>query len=966
MTRRLSTRHQQNAKKLPDASKAKSTTPYEDRSSDIGFDTSTGLIALVGVKAFYTQEQRVKSFILSNARKRQSNSKKSKAQKWSWPPDHPAPELMARAGFYFKPAAGEEDNVACFICQKNMSEWDQDDDPAEQHLRHNSSCGWALTMCRDLVLNGEIICDPLGDEMCKARRMTFDDWWPHEGKDGWKPNVQNETGELNQKNEETPSDVKGGREKASKSRNSKSKKPVATTQRKKQNSRSQSHTSSGEPSNVVSEIGEINDDIRPKKSTRGKKRQSSLMEDGDKISLFSKDGTSRNGVEVQQANSNEHGNQYPHSTKRRITRASMAKAQSRSGFAGKSDSVISKDESSLPGLRTLTTESQLGDNDKRPTILSSSTTIQLSKQNISELPTGSAVFEDNEIDRILEKELAGESASLNTSDTTDGYHSSENATDKFEALDAPVVQEPEPVIQIPSAEPAEPFEALLEEKLSPSKKKFTRTHLLSETLDNGEQLPRSKLAHDNSSCTGLQEIKTSVGITDFLDLKTPGCSEAVKPENKTVVYQAEVDPVSRDTSQKRFESLDTETCDDALTVKTVNGSSPTDKHGSQRGLPAQLAIVPPPPISTCKDKDMKRKSDVVGDSEPDGRVGKKRKMAKSAKLQGILPESKLDPHSATASITDQSVADTVALSNKSPKEPNVSESLNPSPAKVKLPVASTKVKAKDQTSCDSQRVWGDIVYREKPISLIESAIAEGPTRETINLMTSQIFLQDSNVDIVTNEAHCSQKNASPTKSSSGKPLSPRLDASPSISAPPDDSASQDSILNTQFSASASQMTIGTSFQGSNKGVSFLSTADDQSLTQHDTLSDDIQETSVSASPKNSRTPLSIVAKAQNSALALLTPKDRTLGLSFAPVQSSKPWRSSDLEIYMDDMKENMAMDPSPQGLSSSERNLTVAGWVIEMSKRAEKSLLLKSEMLVRFFEDEAERAVAAIEAIETE
>lgn len=97
---------------------------------------------------------------------------------------------MARAGFYFKPTQGEEDNAACFLCQKNMSFWEPEDDPAEQHGRHGTTCGWALTMCRDLVVDGKIVAEPLGEEMCRARRMTFDQWWPHEDKKGWKPTVE--------------------------------------------------------------------------------------------------------------------------------------------------------------------------------------------------------------------------------------------------------------------------------------------------------------------------------------------------------------------------------------------------------------------------------------------------------------------------------------------------------------------------------------------------------------------------------------------------------------------------------------------------------------------------------------------------------------------------------------------------------------------------------------------------------
>lgn len=98
---------------------------------------------------------------------------------------------MAKAGFYFKPAVGDEDNAACYLCQKNMSQWDPEDDPAAEHIRHDTTCGWALTTCQELVVDGDFIDDPMGEKMCDARRMTFDKWWPHESKKGWRPSVEN-------------------------------------------------------------------------------------------------------------------------------------------------------------------------------------------------------------------------------------------------------------------------------------------------------------------------------------------------------------------------------------------------------------------------------------------------------------------------------------------------------------------------------------------------------------------------------------------------------------------------------------------------------------------------------------------------------------------------------------------------------------------------------------------------------
>ncbi|KAK6537716.1 hypothetical protein TWF694_011884 [Orbilia ellipsospora] len=1013
MTRRLSTRHQQNAKKLPEASKTKVAPPREDEESTIGVNTSTRPVALVGVKAFYTQEQRVKSFALSNARKRQSNSKKSKAQKWSWPTDHPAPELMARAGFYFKPALGDEDNVACFICQKNMSEWDQDDDPAEQHLRHNSSCGWALTMCRDLVLNGEIVCDPLGDEMCEARRMTFDDWWPHEGKEGWKPNIQSmvaagfvfrpqkdgddtvycpycklsidewEQGddpreahktlgsgnclflqyfphqnseEINQKSDVAPPELKGGKERTSKSRTSRARKPVANSLRKKQTSKPEKQAGSGELSNVVFETDEISDGVKPKKLTRGKKRQSSLMEDGGKRPLFPKDEMTLSDFEPQQINGTEHASQYQHSTKRRITRASMAKAQLRTDLARSSNhiaSAVSKDESGLSDVRTLTVEHD----NKGSTTLSWSTSIQLPKHNISDSREDFIEIGNNEVDQPLEKDLIRESA-LGCSDKTDTYPNSETMPNELDLQNTPL-PEVEPIIQIVSLiELTTPLEDQHYEELGSPKRELPRAMPLPETSKN-----------DN---TGLREHTKSIGTANCLEQHTSDCTETINPKNKATVHQAGVDPiVLGGIPQKQPECLGVYIRDDALTTDIVSQSSPPEKSGYQSELPVQLAAILPP-VSNSQDKDMKRKSDVVGDSELDCRGSKKRKMIRMAKSQGILPISKPNRHSASARVGDPSMCDTAVLTDNIFGKTIASGSLiaTISSPMHGMPLAtSTKTKPdeiEDQESYGSRRVRAGVASEKEFLGSIESAKAEGPSNETIGPVMSRILPQADNIDAIQNNDNRSQEVVSLTESSSGKPLPPPIDVNPSIPGSPSDFASQDSILNTQFSTSASQTTIVTSFHGSNKGVSFSDRAEEQFLIQPDPPSTLIQDPSVSVSPRDSRTPLSVVAKPQNGALALLTPRDKALGISFAPVHSSKPWKSSDLEPCIDGIKENMAMHSLTQGLSPSDRKLTVSGWVMEISKKAEKNLLLKSELLVRFFEDEAERAVAAIEAIETE
>lgn len=63
------------------------------------------------------------------------------------------PHALAQAGFYWNPSAedGEEDNVRCFICDKELAEWGRRDDPFELHFakcgQGESACPWAVARC---------------------------------------------------------------------------------------------------------------------------------------------------------------------------------------------------------------------------------------------------------------------------------------------------------------------------------------------------------------------------------------------------------------------------------------------------------------------------------------------------------------------------------------------------------------------------------------------------------------------------------------------------------------------------------------------------------------------------------------------------------------------------------------------------------------------------------------------------
>lgn len=69
-----------------------------------------------------------------------------------------------------------------------MDGWDPADNPALEHLNHVPHCGWAININieqRNQDPN-RMEEDPLSEKMMEARRATFKDAWPHDGKKGWK------------------------------------------------------------------------------------------------------------------------------------------------------------------------------------------------------------------------------------------------------------------------------------------------------------------------------------------------------------------------------------------------------------------------------------------------------------------------------------------------------------------------------------------------------------------------------------------------------------------------------------------------------------------------------------------------------------------------------------------------------------------------------------------------------------
>ncbi|XP_054008306.1 baculoviral IAP repeat-containing protein 5 [Hylaeus anthracinus] len=50
------------------------------------------------------------------------------------------PNQMAAAGFHVIGGKEEPDLVQCFICSKQLDGWDPDDDPWDEHVKHQPQC----------------------------------------------------------------------------------------------------------------------------------------------------------------------------------------------------------------------------------------------------------------------------------------------------------------------------------------------------------------------------------------------------------------------------------------------------------------------------------------------------------------------------------------------------------------------------------------------------------------------------------------------------------------------------------------------------------------------------------------------------------------------------------------------------------------------------------------------------------
>ncbi|KAG2752793.1 inhibitor of apoptosis repeat-containing protein [Suillus brevipes Sb2] len=140
-------------------------------------------------------QARIDSFSKSKRVKKSSKSNSASATvKWPHPSSFNAnPHTLAEAGFYWVPSWEDKDSVACFLCHKELSDWDEEDDPFLIHWQKcGSTCAWAIVRCglsEDIADDGSFVFLnkkrlPTSKAMEKARLQTFGEGlWPHDGQD---------------------------------------------------------------------------------------------------------------------------------------------------------------------------------------------------------------------------------------------------------------------------------------------------------------------------------------------------------------------------------------------------------------------------------------------------------------------------------------------------------------------------------------------------------------------------------------------------------------------------------------------------------------------------------------------------------------------------------------------------------------------------------------------------------------
>ncbi|KAF5386685.1 hypothetical protein D9615_001913 [Tricholomella constricta] len=138
-------------------------------------------------------QNRIDSFAKARRVKNPAKPSSSISLKWPHPSTHfvATPTTLAEAGFYFSPSFDDRDNVTCFMCEKQLSDWEVHDDPFNIHWdKCGDNCCWAIVRCGlrgDMDEDGGFIFPdksrlPAAKLMERARLETFfaGDGWIHD------------------------------------------------------------------------------------------------------------------------------------------------------------------------------------------------------------------------------------------------------------------------------------------------------------------------------------------------------------------------------------------------------------------------------------------------------------------------------------------------------------------------------------------------------------------------------------------------------------------------------------------------------------------------------------------------------------------------------------------------------------------------------------------------------------------
>jgi hypothetical protein len=94
-------------------------------------------------------QARIDSFKKSKRIKNPKKPSSSATVRWPHPPDFKAnPETLADAGFFYNPSYEGRDSVTCYVCDKELEDWEKDDDPYIIHWEKcGQTCCWAIVRC---------------------------------------------------------------------------------------------------------------------------------------------------------------------------------------------------------------------------------------------------------------------------------------------------------------------------------------------------------------------------------------------------------------------------------------------------------------------------------------------------------------------------------------------------------------------------------------------------------------------------------------------------------------------------------------------------------------------------------------------------------------------------------------------------------------------------------------------------